>query len=273
MAKATTVQPAPARRRRLHPLLPAALLAVTVAAAGVAGAAAWREKSEARRVQLMEWRNLAVAAEDATALGALRAAALTGEVAAQAALGEALWSRPAADLHAQGERWLRQAAASGDARAHFLLGKAALLGSPALATGRAAPDPAFTQAWHHLGLAAEAGHSGAAYYLGLLHRGGYGRPSDAAAAARWFTAAAEGGVPQAMFMLANAYRDGAGVPRDDARAVAWYEAAAEREHPESIQALAMAYRHGELGLDPDERSFRLHLAETAHALKHPALKP
>ena len=246
---------------------------MTVAAAGVAGAAAWRENSEARRVQLVECRNLAAAAQDASALAALRAAALTGEVAAQAALGEALWSRPAADTHAQAEQWLRQAAASGDARAHFLLGKAALLRSPTLTTGSAAAGPDVAQAWHHLGMAAEAGNSGAAYYLGLLHRGGYGRTPDPAAAARWFTVAAEGGVPQAMFMLANAYRDGAGVARDDARAVAWYEAAAEREHPESIQAIAMAYRDGELGLDRDERNYRMHLAETAHALKHPALKP
>lgn len=40
-----------------------------------------------------------------------------------------------------------------------------------------------------------------------------------------------------------------------------------------IQALAMAYRDGQLGLDRDERNFRFHLVETAHALKHPALKP
>lgn len=74
-------------------------------------------------------------------------------------------------------------------------------------------------------------------------------------------------------MLANAYREGEGVARDDARAVAWYEAAAEREHPASIQALAMAYRDGELGLSPDERNYRQHMAEAAHALKHPAINP
>ncbi|HBD38903.1 MAG TPA: sel1 repeat family protein, partial [Cupriavidus sp.] len=50
-------------------------------------------------------------------------------------------------------------------------------------------------------------------------------------------------------------------------------AAAEREHPASIQALAMAYRSGELGLSRDESNYRQHLAEAAHALKHPAINP
>lgn len=85
--------------------------------------------------------------------------------------------------------------------------------------------------------------------------------------------AADGGVAHAMFMLANAYREGEGVARDDARAVAWYEAAAEREHPASIQALAMAYRDGGLGLPRDAAQYRQHMAETAHALKHPAINP
>jgi TPR repeat protein len=76
-----------------------------------------------------------------------------------------------------------------------------------------------------------------------------------------------------MFLLANAYRDGEGVPRDDARAVDWYEAAAEREHPAALQALAMAYLNGELGLARDDKAYRQHMAEAAHALRHPALTP
>lgn len=50
-----------------------------------------------------------------------------------------------------------------------------------------------------------------------------------------------------------------------------YAGAAEREHPASIQALVMAYRDGELGLSPDERNYRQHMAEAAHVLKHPAI--
>ncbi len=261
---------APARRhgrqRRLHPVIAAALVAVAVAAGCVGGASAWREHASARHAQLAQWQTRAGSAGDEEALAALRQAARAGEGAAQAALGEALWASGDAAAHAEGRDWLKQAAGAGDARAHFVLGKAAFLGD-------AQRTPDAEAAWHHFELAAAAGNTGAAYYLGLLHRGGYGRAPDPAAAARWFELAANAGVPQAMFMLANAYREGAGVPRDEARAVAWYEAAAEREHPESIQALAMAYRYGELGLKRDEGSFRAHLAETAHALKHPALSP
>lgn len=255
------------RLRRFHPLLIATTLAVAVAAAGVAGAAAWRQRSEARHAELSEWRMLASAASDAQALARLKAAANGGEIAAMSALGEALLSRNDASGKQEGERWLRSAADAGSVRAHFLLGKGAMLGS--LNAGQAD----LPGAWQHLTSAAEGGDVGAAYYLGLLYRGGYGRTPDTAQAVRWFTVAAEGGVAQAMFMLANAYREGAGVPRDNARAVAWYEAAAEREHPASIQALAMAYRYGELGLGRDDGNFRAHLAEAAHALKHPAINP
>ncbi|NSX03261.1 tetratricopeptide repeat protein [Cupriavidus gilardii] len=269
--------------RRLHPMPAIATAAVLLAAACVGGAAVWRHQlahqDQARRTQLVQWQTLATAAGDPAALAALHAAAERGEVAAQTALGETLWSRPDAAQREQARAWLHRAAGKGDARAHFVLGKAAFLGSTGeigrahLARAAVLEKPDYAAAWRHLPVAAQAGHVGAAYYLGLLHRGGYGAEPNPVEAARWFTVAAEGGVPQAMFMLANAYREGSGVARDEAKAVAWYEAAAEREHPESIQALAMAYRDGELGLDRDERNFRFHLVETAHALKHPALKP
>lgn len=269
-------KPSPPRaRRRVHPLFGAGLAAVAVAALLVTGAAAWRHGAEARRVQLAEWQSLVASGADPAALVALRGAARAGETAAQGALGEALLSRPADDARAEGAQWLRVAATGGSVQAQFLLGKAAFLGTLPRSDAPAQPDsaPDYAQAWTRLAVAADAGHAGAAYYLGLLYRGGHGKPRDAAAAAHWLTQAAKGGVAQAMFLLANAYREGDGVPRDEARAVAWYEAAAEREHPASIQALAMAYRDGELGLRADERSFRVHLAETAHALRHPALNP
>ncbi|WP_019448641.1 tetratricopeptide repeat protein [Cupriavidus sp. BIS7] len=265
---ATPTTPAATRRfPRIHPLFVAATLAVTVATAGVAGAAVWRQQSDARQTEIAQWQLLATSADDAAALSKLKRAAVAGEVAARAALGETMLSRPDTESRTQAERWLRLAAANGHARAQFLLGKAAMLGE--LASGQ----PDLPLAWRELDAAAQAGDVGAAYYLGLLHRGGYGRTPDLAAAAHWFNVAADGGVAQAMFLLANAYRDGEGVPRDDARAVAWYEAAAEREHPASSQALAMAYRNGELGLSQDEGNYRQHMAEAAHALKHPAINP
>nr|WP_315592483.1 tetratricopeptide repeat protein [uncultured Cupriavidus sp.] len=266
-ATATTVHVAPRRLPRIHPSFLAAVLAVTVATAGVAGAAVWRHQSDTRQAEIAQWQLMATSAGDTAALRRLQRAAAAGETQARAALGEALLARPDAEARADGERWLRLAADSGHVRAQFLLGKAAMLG------GLASGNVDLPLAWQQLEAAARAGDIGAALYLGLLLRGGYGRTADPAQAVRWFKVAADGGVAQAMFMLANAYREGEGVARDDARAVAWYEAAAEREHPASIQALAMAYRDGELGLSPDERNYRQHMAEAAHALKHPAINP
>jgi len=260
--------PAALRRfPRIHPLFVAATVAVTVATAGVAGAAVWRQQSDARQAEIANWQLMATYANDAAALSKLQRAAAAGEASAQAALGETLLSRPDTESRTQAERWLRVVAASGHTRAQFLLGKAAMLGE------LASRQPDLPLAWRELNAAANAGDIGAGYYLGLLYRGGYGRTPDPAAAAHWFNVAADGGVAQAMFLLANAYREGDGVPRDDARAVSWYEAAAEREHPASIQALAMAYRNGELGLSQDEDNYRQHMAEAAHALKHPAINP
>jgi TPR repeat protein len=62
------------------------------------------------------------------------------------------------------------------------------------------------------------------------------------------------------------------VPRDEREALRLYTEAAEQDHPEAVQTLAMAYRDGELGLARDEMQAR-HFLETAHALKHPALRP
>ena len=45
------------------------------------------------------------------------------------------------------------------------------------------------------------------------------------------------------------------------------------EGPEAVQTVAMAYRDGELGLARDEMQARHFMLETAHALKHPALRP
>ena len=88
-------------------------------------------------------------------------------------------ARPDAEARAEGERWLRLAADSGHVRAQFLLGKAAMLG------GLASGHSDLPLAWQHLDAAARAGDIGAALYLGLPLRGGYGRTADPAQAVRW----------------------------------------------------------------------------------------
>lgn len=181
-------------------------------------------------------------------------------------LGEALIARNTAEPFREGLAWLAKAAAKDDADANMALGKLHFLGTPILPRN-------YPAAYRHFAAAGAKGHAGAAYYLGLMLRNGYGVRENRAAAVRWFALAAEKKSAAAMFMLANAYRDGDGVAPDQQRARALYVEAAEMELPEAIQTLAMAYRNGELGLPRDEMQARHFSLETAHALKHPALVP
>lgn len=242
---------------------------VLVAAMAGLGGAAWFSHA-ARTPDSAEIETLVQQAgpgHDANALQRLREQSDTrGSAAAQRALAEALIARNDHEAFAEGLVWLRKAAAQDDAEANMALGKLLFLGRPELV-------PDYPAAYRHFASAGAQGHPGAAYYLGLMLRSGYGVRENRAAAARWFALAAEKKSPAAMFMLANAYRDGDGVPHDEKRARELYEEAAELELPEAVQTLAMAYRNGELGLPQDEMQARHFTLETAHALKHPARVP
>nr|WP_242533161.1 tetratricopeptide repeat protein [Niveibacterium umoris] len=243
-------------------------VALFAALAGVGGAA-WINHAarmpDAAAIAVLAQQ--AGAGRDAEAEQRLRQLAESSKRAAvQRELGEALLARNTPRDVADGIEWLEKAAAQDDADASMALGKLRFLGTPFLAQD-------YPSAYRHFAAAGAQGHAGAAYYLGLMLRSGYGVRENRAAAARWFALAAEKNSPAAMFMLANAYREGDGVPQDEARARALYEAAAELELPEAIQTLAMAYRNGELGLPQDEMQARHFTLETAHALKHPAVVP
>jgi len=207
------------------------------------------------------------AGRDDAALQRLRElASRTDDAMPQRALGIALLARNNVGDASEGIAWLKKAAEQQDDEANMALGKLLFLGAPFLPRD-------YPAAYRHFAAAGAHGHAGAAYYLGLMLRSGYGVRENHAAAARWFALAAEKKSAAAMFMLANAYRDGDGVPRDERRARELYEEAAELELPEAIQTLAMAYRNGELGLPQDEMQARHFSLETAHALKHPAQVP
>ena len=240
--------------------------AALIAGAAVAAGLAWtiREHRPALPDDPLQLQILADAARRDDALARLERLARDGNVPARRALGLTLIHR--ALRPAEGLDWLRQAARAGDTDATFQLGKLLQGGAPGVPV-----DPAEAVQW--LVPAAQADHPGAAYYLGIARRNGYGIAPDPAEAARWFAASARHNVPAALFMLANAYRAGEGVPRNDAEAVRLYEAAAEQDHPEALQTLAMAWRNGEMGLPRDEAQAQHYEMETAHALKHPALKP
>jgi TPR repeat protein len=62
--------------------------------------------------------------------------------------------------------------------------------------------------------AADKGHSGAMFALGVLRGGGYDSPMDRVAAQRWFLAAAELGHGQAQLMLGRYLARGAAGERN-----------------------------------------------------------
>ena len=83
--------------------------------------------------------------------------------------------------------------------------------------------------------AAEAGHAGGNFYLGLAYDGLLGEDArgeppvegDPEAAARCYLRAGEAGHTEAMLNLSLCYRNGEGVPRNTAEAFKWVERGAE----------------------------------------------
>jgi uncharacterized protein len=148
---------------------------------------------------------------------------------------------------------------------------------------RAAAGPGRVSRREHLGelrTAAQAGDSGAAYRLGLVHQQGLaGTSRDPRLATRYFESAAEAGHPWARFRLAQMldlsgadrarslelktaaaqagvaeaaallgtqYREGrGGVPRDPAEAARWFKVAAENGVPEAQYNLGLMHYRGE----------------------------
>lgn len=85
--------------------------------------------------------------------------------------------------------------------------------------------------------AAEQGHAGAQFNLGLLFAEGHGVPQDSAKAAEWFTRAAEQGNVDAQNNLGVMYLIGEGVERDASKAIAWFEKAAAQGNEEAKENL------------------------------------
>jgi Ankyrin repeats (3 copies)/Sel1 repeat/Ankyrin repeat len=74
--------------------------------------------------------------------------------------------------------------------------------------------------------AADRGHSGAQYYLGMIYEKGAGVTKDVAAALNWYRQAATNGYVEASVTLGNFYSDGLEVTQDYAEAFVWYGVAA-----------------------------------------------
>jgi hypothetical protein len=125
-----------------------------------------------------------------------------------------------------GESWadmkeLQAAAAKGNPRAEAQLGEILLRGD-GLAKDEERAVALFEKA-------ARAGHSGAAFRLGmLLAHGECGVAKDPERALTYFRAAAAGGEAEAFFNIGAAYTSARGVKRDYAEALGWFIVARQR---------------------------------------------
>jgi TPR repeat protein len=93
--------------------------------------------------------------------------------------------------------------------------------------------------------AAELGHAGAQYLLGLCYAEGEGVRRDYAEAVKWLQKAAEQGLADAQSRLGWCYYDGEGVRKDYAEAVKWFQKAAEQGHAVAQFYLGLCYAKGE----------------------------
>ena len=83
--------------------------------------------------------------------------------------------------------------------------------------------------------AAEMGHAGSQYNLGVMSYLGQGVEKDIKEAARWFMLAAEQGKASAQYNIGSLYFKGAGVERNLKKAFEWIDKAAQQGEPKAIK--------------------------------------
>ena len=106
-----------------------------------------------------------------------------------------------------------------------------------------AQDTSSAQELTDLRALAEAGDIEAQYNLGV-YAAGRGVSQDAAEAVTWFRRAAEQGHAGAQFTLGVMLAAGEGIPEDDVEAVAWFRRAAEQGHAGAQLNLGVMYAAG-----------------------------
>jgi TPR repeat protein len=93
--------------------------------------------------------------------------------------------------------------------------------------------------------AANQGHAGAQYNLGLMYAAGRGVKQDYAQAVAWYQKAANQGYANAQYNLGVRYANGQGVKQDYAQAVAWYQKAANQGDADAQYNLGVMYANGQ----------------------------
>lgn len=92
--------------------------------------------------------------------------------------------------------------------------------------------------------AADLGHAGAAYELGLAYMHGRGVAKDLELSAVWINRAADLGDPGAQFLVGSSFYGGIGVEQDITRGLEFLERSANQGHPKAQFLLGQAYVDG-----------------------------
>jgi uncharacterized protein len=130
-------------------------------------------------------------------------------------------------------REIEEAARKGDGGAQFQLGEL-YFQNPGIP-----PEEASKWFWK----AAEQGHPGAQYFLGIYFLNA-GRGEVSKEAIQWFQRAARQGYPPAQRLLGSCYLSGDGVKKNPREAVKWFRKSAAQGDGESLFRLGVGYAEG-----------------------------
>lgn len=100
--------------------------------------------------------------------------------------------------------------------------------------GKGVSHPLFQEAFELMKVAANAGHSQAEHFLGMMYEYGLGTSQDFDKAAENYRRAAEKNFPESMYNLALMYAFGRGVDQSYARALPLLDAACTLDHAPSV---------------------------------------
>ncbi len=101
--------------------------------------------------------------------------------------------------------------------------------------------------------AADRGHAGAQYKLGVMYSLGQGVPKNEPESLAWLRKAADQGHANAQLSVGLSYSNGVGVPKDEKEAASWYRKAAEQGFADAQYCLAGAYYWGD-GVPKNEQT-------------------
>lgn len=177
--------------------------------------------------------------------------------------------------HQEAEQLWQTSASQGSPHSQFALG--ALYSAGDMQAG-AQQDYPKALAWYRK--AADQGHAGAQFNVGIFYANGQAVTRDMATAATWWRSAATQGHVEAQFNLGLLYAQGEGVTQDLKEAALWWEFAAKQGYAAAQFNLGIMYVKGQgVNEDPTEAvrlwqlSARQGFGQAIHVLKTLEITP